>query len=96
MGIRSTDSFVTDPGLFQDRDIERMATGYPILTGAQALINSQWEDGEYPHWKKLVGDGFIQHNIVRQSSSSQQFELVPAKLPGKSFNSLARKLPTCS
>lgn len=79
LGIRSTDSFITDPGLFQDRDIERMATGYPILTGAQALINSQWEDGEYPHWKKLVGDGFIQHNIVRQSSSSQQFELVPGK-----------------
>lgn len=79
LGIRSTDSFVTDPALFQRREIERVATGYPILTGAQALINSQWEDGEYPYWKKLVGDGFIQHNIVRQSSSNQQFELVPGK-----------------
>jgi len=79
LGIRSTDSFITDSELFQGREIERIATGYPILTGAQALINSQWEDGEYPYWKKLIGDGFIQHNIVRQSSSSQQFELVPGK-----------------
>lgn len=79
LGIRSPDSFVTDPALFEGRELERVATGYPILTGAQALINSQWEDGEYPYWKKLVGDGFIQHNIVRQSSTSQQFELVPGK-----------------
>jgi hypothetical protein len=79
LGIRSMDSFVTDPALFEGREVERVATGYPILTGAQALINSQWEDGEYPYWKKLVGDGFIQHNIVRQSSTNQQFELVPGK-----------------
>ena len=79
LGIRSTDSSVTDPVLFAGRELERVATGYPILTGAQALINSQWEDGEYPYWKKLVGDGFIQHNIVRQSSTNQQFELVPGK-----------------
>ncbi|MBI4784524.1 MAG: helix-turn-helix transcriptional regulator [Oscillatoriophycideae cyanobacterium NC_groundwater_1537_Pr4_S-0.65um_50_18] len=79
LGIRSTDSSVTDPVLFEGRELERVATGYPILTGAQALINSQWEDGEYPYWKKLVGDGFIQHNIVRQSSTNQQFELVPGK-----------------
>lgn len=79
LGIRSMDSFVTDPALFEGRELERVATGYPILTGAQALINSQWEDGEYPYWQKLVGDGFIQHNIVRQSSTNQQFELVPGK-----------------
>jgi hypothetical protein len=79
LGIRSADAFVTDPALFEGRELERVATGYPILTGAQALINSQWEDGEYPYWKKLVGDGFIQHNIVRQSSTNQQFELVPGK-----------------
>jgi hypothetical protein len=79
LGIRSTGTFVADPELFQGRDIERVATGYPILTGAQALINSQWEDGEYPYWRKLVGEGFIQHNIVRQSPTSQQFELVPGK-----------------
>ena len=29
--------------------------------------------------EEVVGDGFIQHNIVRQSSTSQQFELVPGK-----------------
>lgn len=79
LGIRAADSFVADPGLFQGRDIERVATGYPILTGAQALINNQWEDGEYPYWRKLVGEGFIQHNIVRQSPSSRQIELVPGK-----------------
>lgn len=79
LGIRSTGTFMADPELFQGRDIERVATGYPILTGAQALINSQWEDGEYPYWRKLVGEGFIQHNIVRQSPTSQQFELVPGK-----------------
>lgn len=79
LGIRANDAFVTEPALFQGREIERVATGYPILTGAQALINSQWEDGEYPYWKKLVGDGFIQHNIVRQSASNQQMELVPGK-----------------
>lgn len=80
LGIRSTDPFISDPALFQGRDLERVATGYPILTGAQALINNQWEDGEYPYWRKPVGDGFIQHNIVRQSSSNQQIELVPGKV----------------
>jgi len=79
LGLRSTDAFMTNPALFEEREIERVATGYPILTGAQALINSQWEDGEHPYWKKLVGDGFIQHNIVRQSSTNQQYELVPGK-----------------
>jgi hypothetical protein len=79
LGLRQIEAIVTDPPLFQSREFERVATGYPILTGAQALINSQWEDGEYPYWKKLVGEGFIQHNIVRQSPSSQQIELVPGK-----------------
>lgn len=79
LGIRSPDTLITDPALFQAREIERVATGYPILTGAQALINNQWEDGEYPYWRKLVGEGFIQHNIVRQSPSNQQIELVPGK-----------------
>jgi hypothetical protein len=79
LGIRSPDTLATNPALFQGREIERVATGYPILTGAQALINSQWEDGEYPYWKKPVGEGFIQHNIVRQSPSTQQIELVPGK-----------------
>ncbi|MBD2371154.1 MULTISPECIES: helix-turn-helix domain-containing protein [Leptolyngbya] len=79
LGIETVDSEETREPLFQDADIERVATGYPILTGAQALINSQWENGEYPYWKKLVGGGFIQHNIVRQSPSSQQMELVPGQ-----------------
>ena len=80
LGIVTTDTFVADLPLFEsDRPIEKVATGYPILTGAQALINSQWEDGEYPYWRKLVGDGFIQHNIVRQSPSNQQIEMVPGK-----------------
>ena len=79
LGIKSADTTATRESLFQDGDVERVATGYPILTGAQALINGQWEDGEYPHWKKLVGEGFIQHQIVRQSPSSQQIELVPRK-----------------
>ena len=79
LGIKTVDSAATREPLFQDADVERVATGYPILTGAQALINSQWEDGEYPYWKKLVGEGFIQHQIVRQSPSNQQIELVPGK-----------------
>jgi hypothetical protein len=79
LGVKATGSAVTREPLFQDTDVERLATGYPILTGAQALINSQWEDGEYPYWKKLVGEGFIQHQIVRQSPSNQQIELVPGK-----------------
>lgn len=79
LGIRMGNTFLPDPTLFQGRDIERVATGYPILTGAQALINNQWEDGEYPYWRKLVGEGFIQHNIVRQIPSTQQIELVPGK-----------------
>lgn len=78
LGIKS-DAVSTREPLFQDTEVERVATGYPILTGAQALINSQWEDGEYPYWEKLVGEGFIQHQIVRQSPSSQQIELVPGK-----------------
>lgn len=79
LGVKSVDAAATREPLFQDTEVERVATGYPILTGAQALINSQWEDGEYPYWKKLVGEGFIQHQIVRQSPSNQQMELVPGK-----------------
>ena len=79
LGIKSLNAAATREPLFQDTEIERIATGYPILTGAQALINSQWEDGEYPYWKKLVGEGFIQHQIVRQTPSNQQIELVPGK-----------------
>ena len=80
LGIKSVDTAATREPLFEDAEVERVATGYPILTGAQALINFQWEDGEYPYWKKLVGDGFIQHQIVRQSPSNQQIELVPRKV----------------
>jgi hypothetical protein len=79
LGIKSAAATAPREPLFQDTEVERVATGYPILTGAQALINSQWEDGEYPYWKKLVGEGFIQHQIVRQSPSNQQIELVPGK-----------------
>ncbi|MBW4464034.1 MAG: helix-turn-helix domain-containing protein [Pegethrix bostrychoides GSE-TBD4-15B] len=79
LGIKTAGVPAMREPLFQDVEVERVATGYPILTGAQALINSQWQDGEYPHWKKLVGDGFIQHQIVRQSPSKQQIELVPGK-----------------
>jgi hypothetical protein len=79
LGIKSVDAAAIREPLFQDAEVERVATGYPILTGAQALINSQWEDGDYPYWKKLVGEGFIQHQIVRQSPSNQQIELVPRK-----------------
>ncbi|MBD2465198.1 helix-turn-helix transcriptional regulator [Oscillatoria sp. FACHB-1407] len=86
LGIQSNDTPTTREALFQDTDVERVATGYPILTGAQALINSQWEDGEYPYWKKLVGEGFIQHQIVRQSPSSQQIELVPSKAAWEIIN----------
>jgi hypothetical protein len=79
LGVKSaTDSAIREP-LFQDAEVERIATGYPILTGAQALINSQWENsGEFPYWNKSVGEGFIQHQIVRQSPS-KQIELVPSK-----------------
>lgn len=79
LGIESDNVAAIREPLFQDAEVERVATGYPILTGAQALINLQWEDGEYPYWKKLVGEGFIQHQIVRQSPSGQQIELVPGK-----------------
>lgn len=81
LGLQSAAPFASDPLLFQNQEIEKVATGYPILTGAQALINGQWEDDEenYPYWRKLVGEGFIQHNIVRPSPSSQQIELVPGK-----------------
>jgi hypothetical protein len=79
LGIKSnSDAAIREP-LFQEAEFERIATGYPILTGAQALINSQWEEsGEYPYWNKSVGEGFIQHQIVRQSPS-KQIELVPGK-----------------
>jgi hypothetical protein len=86
LGIKSETPVTTKEELFQDADIERVATGYPILTGAQALINSQWEDGEHPYWEKLVGEGFIQHHIVRQSPRNQQIELVPGKAAWEIIN----------
>jgi hypothetical protein len=65
--------------LFHGKDFEKVATGYPIITGAQALINSQWKDGEYPSWRKLIGDGFIEHQIIRQNPETTRIELVPGK-----------------
>ena len=53
LGIREDETPTTDHTLFQGKDIEKVATGYPILTGAQALINSQWQNDEYPYWRKL-------------------------------------------
>jgi hypothetical protein len=79
LGMRKGKTPAAMPQLFQDQDLQKVATGYPILTGAQALINSQWEDDEYPYWRKLVGDGFIQHNIVRQNPGTPQIDLVPGK-----------------
>jgi Helix-turn-helix len=79
LGIKKVDSQATSPQLFKDQEFERISTGYPILTGAQALINNQWQDGEYPAWRKRVGDGFIEHQIVRQNPESSRIELVPGK-----------------
>ena len=84
LGIREgvsqkTKNLKTSPPLFQGKEFEKVATGYPILTGAQALINSQWQDGQYPYWRKLVGDGFIEHQIIRQSPETRRIELVPGK-----------------
>jgi predicted XRE-type DNA-binding protein len=80
LGARKGETPAAMPQLFQeDQDLQKVATGYPILTGAQALINSQWEDDEYPYWRKLVGNGFIQHNIVRQNPGTPQIDLVPGK-----------------
>jgi predicted XRE-type DNA-binding protein len=80
LGARKGETPAVMPQLFQeDQDLQKVATGYPILTGAQALINSQWEDDEYPYWRKLVGNGFIQHNIVRQNPGTPQIDLVPGK-----------------
>ncbi|HEY9752624.1 MAG TPA: helix-turn-helix transcriptional regulator [Coleofasciculaceae cyanobacterium] len=84
LGIREgvsqkTKNLKTSPPLFHGKEFEKVATGYPILTGAQALINSQWQDGQYPYWRKLVGDGFIEHQIIRQSPETRRIELVPGK-----------------
>ena len=79
LGLKTSDSKTTATQLFQEREFERISTGYPILTGAQALINNQWQDGEYPAWRRRVGDGFIEHQIVRQNPESSRIELVPGK-----------------
>lgn len=79
LGLNQLDTKASSPQLFQEREFERISTGYPILTGAQALINNQWQDGEYPAWRKRVGDGFIEHQIVRQNPESSRIELVPGK-----------------
>jgi len=88
LGIQPLRLFDCNSPLFQDTDIEQVATGYPILTGAQALINNQWEEeGEIPYWKRLVGNGYIQHNIIfPQTSTSQQLELVPGKAAWEIIN----------
>jgi hypothetical protein len=70
---------IKNTGLFNSKNFEKVATGYPIITGAQALINNQWKDGEYPYWRKLIGDGFIEHQIVRQNPETTRIELVPGK-----------------
>lgn len=70
---------IKNTGLFNGKNFEKVATGYPIITGAQALINSHWKDGEYPYWRKLIGDGFIEHQIIRQNPETTRIELVPGK-----------------
>lgn len=70
---------IKNSSLFEGSNFEKVATGYPIITGAQALINNQWKDGEYPSWRKLIGDGFIEHQIIRQNPETTRIELVPGK-----------------
>ncbi len=79
LGLDTQHTSSTKPPLFQHGEFEKIATGYPILTGAQALINSQWQDGDYPYWRKVVGKGFVEHNIIRQDPATSRIELVPGK-----------------
>lgn len=93
LGIRPTDACVTNPTLFEGRELERVATGYPILTGAQALINNQWEDGEYPYWKSWLETASFSTTLfvrVQQTSNLSWFQ---AKQHGRLFSSLAQKQP---
>jgi hypothetical protein len=68
-----------DPRKFREAAATLVRRVDPITTGAQALINQQWQDGEYPVWRQRVEDGFIEHQIIRQNPETQQIELVPGK-----------------
>lgn len=64
--------------LFKNQTIQNV-NDYPIITGAQALINHQWKGNDHPYWRRLIGDDFIEHQIIRQNPETQRIELVPGK-----------------
>jgi hypothetical protein len=75
------------PPLFNGRESEKFALGYPIDDSKQISSNT-WKDGDYSFWRKLVGDSFIEHQIICQNPETKWIELVPSKAAWESIQQL--------
>ena len=69
---------VTKPPLFQTTDDAPVMTSHPYLSGAQACLGKTlWDDIEgAPCFRRFFGQGFIEHNIIKENPETNRIELV--------------------
>ena len=69
---------VTKPPLFQTTDDAPVMTSHPYLSGAQACLGKTlWDDIEgVPCFRRFFGQGFIEHNIIKENPETNRIELV--------------------
>lgn len=69
---------VTQPPLFQITDDAPVMTSHPYLSGAQACLGKNlWDDIEgVPCFRRFFGQGFIEHNIIKENPETNRLELI--------------------
>ncbi len=69
---------VTQPPLFQTTDDAPIMTSHPYLSGAQACLGKNlWDDIEgVPCFRRFFGQGFIEHNIIKENPETNRLELI--------------------
>lgn len=69
---------ITQPPLFQTTDDAPVMTSHPYLSGAQACLGTTlWDDIEgVPCFRRFFGQGFIEHNIIKENPETNRIELV--------------------
>ena len=76
--VATHSSPVTQPPLFQITDDAPVMTSHPYLSGAQACLGKNlWDDIEgVPCFRRFFGQGFIEHNIIKENPETNRLELI--------------------
>ncbi|MBD2770958.1 helix-turn-helix domain-containing protein [Iningainema tapete] len=78
VGLAKKPAPVTKPPLFQTTDDAPVMTSHPYLSGAQACLGKTlWDTIEgIPCFRRFFGQGFIEHNIIKENPETNRIELV--------------------